>query len=630
MQHDRAMADTFAELAAPPPLLEALTARGYVTPTPVQAAVVEGEARGRDLLVSSRTGSGKTVAFGLAMADELLSNTPGPRRPLALVVAPTRELANQVATELSWLFAKAGVRIATCVGGTDMSRELRALREGPHVVVGTPGRLCDHIERKSLELSALRTLVLDEADEMLDMGFRDELERILGGAPEERRTMMFSATIPKEIEQLARRYQKNALRLAATPPAQAHQDIEVRAHVIATREREHAVVNTLRFSDSPSAIVFCGTREAVNHLSANLIERGFAAVALSGELTQSERNRALKALRDGRARVLVATDVAARGLDLPDVGLIVQADLPQNAEVLQHRNGRTGRAGRKGVAVLLVPSSARRTAELMLRKAGVRATWAPVPAPDVIRVRDRDRLVRDIDALVRDPAEEDLALALLILRERSAEELAAALVKVVRSSLPAPEELPLSTQVLLPPLKGAHKRPDAAPHRSASASARPHQDAGAHKLASPYKPHGAERAGASKVPAAEAPRSRPEGKPYVPRAAGKPYVPRAEGKTHAPRPEGKPYVPRATAGAAHDGSHVWFRVNVGRAKNADPRWLLPLICRRGGVSKADIGKINILAEETRFEVTAKAARRFETASAEPDSKDPSVRIRAEK
>ena len=629
------MADTFAELAAPPPLLEALTARGYLAPTPVQKAVVEGEARGRDLLVSSRTGSGKTVAFGLAMADELLSHAPGPKRPLSLVVAPTRELANQVAAELAWLFAKAGVRIATCVGGTDMSRELRALREGPHVVVGTPGRLCDHLERKSLELASLRTLVLDEADEMLDMGFRDELETILKGAPEGRRTMLFSATIPKEIEQLARRYQKDALRLAATPPAQAHQDIEVRAHVIATREREHAVVNTLRFSDSPSAIVFCGTREAVNHLSANLTERGFAAVALSGELTQSERNRALKALRDGRARVLVATDVAARGLDLPDVGLIVQADLPQNAEVLQHRNGRTGRAGRKGVAVLLVPSSARRTAELMLRKAGVKATWAPVPAPDVIKVRDRDRLVRDIDALLREQDEEDTALAHLLLRERGPELLAAALVKVVRSSLPAPEELPLSTQVLLPPLKGAHKRADAPPHRTPAgarahadarphadvgarapadsrphdgAAARPHDGAGSRKPASPYqKPGASPAARARELRETDAPRSSPE-----------------------KRPAAKPYSPGPSPSAPHGGTNVWFRVNVGRAKNADPRWLLPLICRRGGVSKSDIGKINILAEETRFEVTAKAARKFEAAASEPDKKDPSVRIRAEK
>ena len=589
------MADTFAALGAPPLLLEAIAARGYTTPTPVQQAVLSGEAAGRDLIVSSRTGSGKTLAFGLAMAAELLEGGPRPQKPLALVVAPTRELASQVASELSWLFAKAGARIATCVGGTEMGREIRALRDGAHVVVGTPGRLVDHLERKTLDLTALKTLVLDEADEMLDMGFRDELETLLKDAAPSRRTMLFSATIPAAIEQLARRYQKSALRLAATPTTQAHQDIEVRAHPIATREREHAVVNTLRFSDSPSAIVFCATREAVNHLSANLLERGFAAVALSGELTQPERNRALKALRDGRARVLVATDVAARGLDLPDVGLIVQADLPQNAEVLQHRNGRTGRAGRKGVAVLLVPSSSRRSAEAMLKKAGVRAVWSPVPLPDVIRVRDRDRLVRDIEGLLREPSEEDLQLARLILRDRDAESLAAALVKLRREGLPAPEDLPLSAQV------GNEK-------------ARPEKiRASPRDLA-----HGAKRAAAHAAQAtahAAQPTARAAQRPA-------PTEPRPAAHGHG--------APREKVIERKAGEYVWYRINVGRAKKADPRWLLPLLCRRGGVSKGDIGKILILADDTRFEITAKAARRFEEAAAKPDQTDPSIKIRIEK
>ncbi len=386
----------FDELDLPTPLKAAIAARGYANPTPVQEAVLADELRGRDLLVSSRTGSGKTLAFGMVLARELLTAEarfgPAPS-PLGLIVAPTRELAFQISEELSWLLRSAGARIATCVGGVEMGKELRALRDLPHLVVGTPGRLVDHLERKSLKPGALKVLVLDEADEMLDMGFRDELERILRDAPAERRTLLFSATIPKDIEQLARRYQKDAARVSATPPSQAHQDIEVRAHLIAAREREHAVVNTLRAADAQTAIVFCGTRDHVNHLHASLVERGFSAVALSGELTQPERTRALKALRDGRARVLVATDVAARGLDLPDVGIVVQADLPQNAEVWQHRSGRTGRAGRKGVSVLLVPGGSQRSAELMLRKAGAKPTWSPPPGPEQIRERDHARLV---------------------------------------------------------------------------------------------------------------------------------------------------------------------------------------------------------------------------------------------
>jgi len=527
------MTTDFATLGAPEPLAAALAARGYDTPTPVQEAVQREDARGRDLMVSARTGSGKTVAFGLAIAADLLPlHKPG--KPLALVVAPTRELAHQVARELSWLLA--GARVAACVGGADVGAELRALKGGVHVVVGTPGRLCDHLERGSLQLGSVKTLVLDEADEMLDLGFRDELEEILKAAPEDRRTLMFSATIPHAIEQLARKYTREPLRIAANPPAQAHADIEIKAHLVAPREREHAVVNTLRFHDAPAAIVFCATREGVNHLTQSLIERGFPAVPLSGELSQAERTRALHALRDGRARVLVATDVAARGLDLPDVSLIVQADPPQNADVLQHRSGRTGRAGRKGVSVLLVPPGARRAVENMLRKAGVPASFTPPPDSDVIRVRDRDKLVREIDQLVRDPSEDDLALARLLLRERDAELLAAALVKLRREALPAPEDLPFTREL------------------------------------------------SAKKPASRKP-------------------------------------PAATRDAS-----VWFRVNIGRSRNADPRWLLPILCRRGAVDRRQIGRIEILSDETRFEVSHAAAPHFRRAVAKPDRKDPNIRI----
>ena len=443
-------AAAFAALGAPPQLTAALAAKGYEAPTPVQEAVLAPGALGRDLLVSARTGSGKTVAFGLAISPQLLEGDALPRagKPLCLVVAPTRELAHQVARELQWLYAQAGARIATCVGGADMGQELRNLTAGAQIVVGTPGRLCDHLERRSLALDGLRALILDEADEMLDLGFRDELTRILRDAPAGKRTLLFSATIPEEIATLARKYQKDALRVAVNAQEKAHADIEVRAHLIAPREREHAVVNTLLFHDAPAAIVFCAKREQVNHLTQSLIERGFTAVPISGELSQAERSRALHALRDGRARVLVATDVAARGLDLPDVSLVIQADPPQNAEALQHRSGRTGRAGRKGVCVLLVPPGARRPVESMMKKAGVRAVFGPPPDADVIRVRDRDRLVKEIDALAEGPLEDDLALARLILKERDPVVLTAALVKLRREASPAPEELPMTADLL--------------------------------------------------------------------------------------------------------------------------------------------------------------------------------------
>src|SRR5215217_6808632 len=376
-------------------LAEALAARGYDTLTSVQSAVIEEEADGRDLIVSAKTGSGKTVAFGLAMADQLIEadRVPWSREPLGLVIAPTRDLAIQVSKELAWLYAPARARVVTCVGGMDPMKERRALQGGAHIVVGTPGRLRDHLERGALDLSALRVAVLDEADEMLDMGFREELEEILDATPQGRRTLLFSATMPRPIVALAKRYQKDALRIETLGDNQGHADISYQAVAVSPTDIEHAVVNLLRFHEAETAILFCATRDAVRRLYASLAERGFHAVALSGEHSQNERNNALQALRDQRARVCVATDVAARGIDLPSVSLVIHVELPRDAEGLQHRSGRTGRAGRKGIAILIVPFQRRRRVEGMLRGARIQAEWISVPTAAQIRTRDRDRLL---------------------------------------------------------------------------------------------------------------------------------------------------------------------------------------------------------------------------------------------
>ena len=287
----------FTEL--PPQISAALSERGYAEPTPVQSAVLEPEARDRDLVVSAQTGSGKTVAFGMAMSRTLLAEgLPVPGTPLALVIAPTRELALQVSQELAWLYAKAGARITTCVGGMDPSKERRALMHGTHIVVGTPGRLRDHLERGALDLSGLAFVVLDEADEMLDMGFREDLEEILDATPPQRRTMLFSATMPKPIVALARRYQRDALRISTIDDNRGHGDISYQTVAVAPADIEHAVINLLRFHEAETAMLFCATRDNVRHLHAALVERGFAAVALSGEHSQNERNHALQ----GRAK----------------------------------------------------------------------------------------------------------------------------------------------------------------------------------------------------------------------------------------------------------------------------------------------------------------------------------------
>jgi len=426
-----------------PALAQALEKRGYETLTPVQSDVLAPELGSSDLLVSAQTGSGKTVAFGLAIAPDLLGTAEKfayAPAPVALAIAPTRELALQVKRELEWLYADTGAVIASCVGGMDYRTEKRTLDKGAQIVVGTPGRLRDHIERGSLDLSMLRAVVLDEADEMLDLGFRDELEFILGKSPSDRRTLMFSATVPRSIASLAERYQRDAVRVKTDSDKSQHVDIEYRALNVAPRDEENAIINVLRYYDAQNAIVFCNTRAAVNHLTTRLGNRGFSVVALSGELSQNERTHALQSMRDGRARVCVATDVAARGIDLPNLELVIHAELPKNREGLLHRSGRTGRAGNKGVSALIVPTRARRRTERLLQTAQVNATWDVPPSAEAVLRRDDERILEDstIAAPLSAP-EADFARTLL--DRFGAEQIAGALVRAYRKNHSAPEEL---------------------------------------------------------------------------------------------------------------------------------------------------------------------------------------------
>ncbi len=424
-------------------IANALARKGYATLTPVQQAVTAPELEGRDLLVSAQTGSGKTIGFGLAITPQLLGaeDTFGPAgAPLALVIAPTRELALQVKRELGWLYADAGAFLASCVGGMDMRDERRALARGAHIVVATPGRLRDHIMRGSIDLTAIRAVVLDEADEMLDLGFREDLEFILDATPESRQTLMFSATVPRAIANLATRYQRDAERIATTAEQTQHADIEYRALMVSPRDGENAIINLLRYYEAPNAIVFCNTRAMVARLTARLSNRGFSVVALSGELTQGERSNALQAMRDGRARVCVATDVAARGIDLPNLDLVVHAELPSSHETLLHRSGRTGRAGRKGVSALVVVPSSRKKAERILKFAKLTAAWGPAPSATEVNDRDQERMLAADDWDAEIAASERESVDQLI-QKFTVEQIAAAYLRQYKLRHTAPEEL---------------------------------------------------------------------------------------------------------------------------------------------------------------------------------------------
>ncbi len=535
---------------AVPAIAKALEKRGYDTLTPVQTAMLDPALAEADALVSAQTGSGKTVAFGMAIAPTLLQGSERLERagkPMALVIAPTRELALQVKRELEWLYELTGAVIASCVGGMDIRSERRALERGAHIIVGTPGRLSDHIRRNALDMSELKVAVLDEADEMLDLGFREDLEFILDSAPKERRTLMFSATVPSAIAKLAKSYQRNAVRVATQAEEKQHLDIEYRALSVAPSDRENAIINVLRFYEAPNAIVFCSTRAAVNHLTARLSNRNFSVVALSGELTQNERTHALQAMRDGRARVCIATDVAARGIDLPGLELVIHADLPTNSDTLLHRSGRTGRAGRKGISALIVPLNARRKAERLLGGAGIAATWARPPSAEDVIQRDDERLLAD-PVFFEAPPEDAQELVQRLVATHGPEKLAAAFVSLFRSKHTPPEDL-FEVNVQADTRK---------------------------------------------------PRERADGGQEFPDS---PRVPRGE-----------------------FGPVVWFSLSVGRKQNAEPRWLIPILCRNGNITKRDIGAIKMQAEQTFVEISAEQADAFMNAIGKDKVLDRGIRV----
>lgn len=531
-----------------PALAEALAHRGYEQLTPVQSAMLDPELLGKDLLVSAQTGSGKTVAFGIAAASDMLNDAGRFDRadlPFMLVIAPTRELALQVKRELEWLYAKAGARIASCVGGMDMRDERRALSQGAHIVVGTPGRLVDHVNRGSLNMDELKIITLDEADEMLDMGFRDELQVILDAAPEDRRTLLFSATVSRSIANLAKTYQNNAVRVNTVSEKDQHSDIEYRAVTVAHGDKENALVNVLRYYDAKNAIVFCATRAAVNRITSRMNNRGFAVVALSGEFTQKERSHALQAMRDGRAKVCIATDVAARGIDLPDLELVIHADLPKNREGLLHRSGRTGRAGRKGVSAMIVGPSDRRRTERLLQNAKIDANWVKPPSADDVRAKDNERLLEN--PIFSEPIrEEDKAFATALLERYGADQIAGAIVRMKRNEQSAPEEL------------------------GEVSDRRPQRDRGERNDRSRDRDRGDRNDRGD--------------------------------RDRAPR-ERKPRNDDFSGGK-------WFSLSVGRKQTADPKWLLPMLCKNGGLTKEDIGAIRIHPNVTFVEIAPNSAEKF--------------------
>jgi ATP-dependent RNA helicase DeaD len=375
---------TFADLQLPAPLLKALKEVGYETPSPIQAATIPLLLAGRDVLGQAQTGTGKTAAFALPVLARIDAKSPAVQ---ALVLAPTRELAIQVAEAFqSYAAHLKNFHVLPIYGGQSYGPQLSALRRGVQVVVGTPGRVIDHIEKGSLDLSQVRTVVLDEADEMLRMGFIDDVEHILQQMPEERQTALFSATMPPQIKRIAKTYLAEPQEVTVAAKTTTAANITQRYWLVAGLQKLDALTRILEAEPFDGMIIFARTKLGTEELAAKLQARGFAAAAINGDMAQQQRERTIEQLKGGRIDILVATDVAARGLDVERISHVINYDMPSDPESYTHRIGRTGRAGRSGDAILFVTPRERGLLKAIER--ATRQAVAPLALPTIKAVNE--------------------------------------------------------------------------------------------------------------------------------------------------------------------------------------------------------------------------------------------------
>ncbi len=428
MLHRDPSAGGFGPLGLGPEALKAVAELGYEEPTPIQERTIALLLEGRDVVAEAPTGTGKTAAYGLPIVERLDEDE---LRPQALVVVPTRELAIQISEALHALGKYREVVTLPIYGGQPYERQFRALARGVQIVVGTPGRLLDHLRRGTLELSGVRTVVLDEADEMLDMGFIEDIEEILAGLPRERQSALFSATIPRRVARLAERYLRDPVWVSVGAREGVAPSVRQVYYDVPASAKPDALARILDHEQPESAIVFVRTKREADSVAEQLNGQGYIAQAIHGDLNQAQRERALKRFREGHTQLLVATDVAARGLDIPDVSHVINYDLPDDADSYVHRIGRTGRAGRSGEALTLVTPRERR--QLRPIEQAVRRRLQRLRVPTQLDIAARRRAAfRDEMLEVLEGGELDPYLALVedLVDSRDPTEVAAAAFKM--------------------------------------------------------------------------------------------------------------------------------------------------------------------------------------------------------
>ncbi|HSH77388.1 MAG TPA: DEAD/DEAH box helicase [Herpetosiphonaceae bacterium] len=435
---------TFQELGLSEPVLRAITELGYEEPTPIQSRTIQRVAEGADIIAQAQTGTGKTAAFALPIIERL---QPGLRLPQALVLTPTRELAMQVGEAFHSYGKYRQVSVLPVYGGQPIERQLRALDRGVQVVVGTPGRLLDHIRRGTLKLQDVGTVVLDEADEMLDMGFIEDIEAILQETPETRQTMLFSATIPAPIANLAKRYLKQPQTIAVEAEQLTVPQIRQVYYEVGRRDKFEVLARILDYEAPTAAIIFCRTKSAVDDIGQRLTGRAFPAETLHGDLSQVQRDRVMARFRSNQVEVLVATDVAARGLDIEHVSHVINFDIPLDPESYVHRIGRTGRAGRTGVAITLVTPRERHLLRIIERLTNSTVQRLRLPTIADVIARRREAFKESLRESIAGGGLETYTIMVEELGEEyDPVELAAAAFKLLLSETDAPEEDKLASE----------------------------------------------------------------------------------------------------------------------------------------------------------------------------------------
>jgi ATP-dependent RNA helicase DeaD len=560
---------TFDAIPLSPDVRRAVDAMGYTHPTPVQMAVFELATRGKNLVVQARTGTGKTAAFGLPLVDRLVRRSVNAAQ--ALVLCPTRELAIQVAGEIERLAQFRSVKVAPIYGGASMGKQVEALQAGTQVVIGTPGRVLDHIRRGTLDPSGIRVLVLDEADEMLSMGFAKELNAICETLPKDRQGLFFSATIPPDIERLAQSHLKDPEFVTLSSDQVGALEIAHFVYMIRHGDKRGELARILEVEDPESAIIFCNTKDETERLAEHLKNKGYDADWLNGDLEQRERERIMARTREGKLRFLVATDVAARGIDISHLTHVINFDFPESAEPYVHRTGRTGRAGKTGTAISLIEPKDIGNLYLLRLTYKIRPIERQLPTHGELKTRaEQDMVDIFVEAFAKRAVHpDDLAIARRLLTHPSAEQIVAGLLRDhlgARQTTDVQQDAAEARRARNPPpvREAREEPPPRAPRRERERERDQDRDRDRRRTR--------ERGPGPDLPAYTVSDTQPDAAP-VPAASAR----EAE---------------RAAAGEPEEPGFCRIFVNVGRKDGVRPGDLQK-VCVAGGLAKEDVGRIRL-------------------------------------